>query len=67
MSLTGVEQIIKENPDSVVIVDEAYVDFGGESALPLISRYDNLLITRTMSKARALAGMRIGYALGSKS
>lgn len=66
MSLTGVEQIIKENPDSVVIVDEAYVDFGGESALPLISRYDNLLITRTMSKARALAGMRIGYALGSK-
>ena len=66
MSLTGVEQIIKENPDSVVIVDEAYVDFGGESALPLISRYDNLLVTRTMSKARALAGMRIGYALGSK-
>ncbi|MBQ9443918.1 MAG: histidinol-phosphate transaminase [Lachnospiraceae bacterium] len=58
------EEIIKNNRDSVVVVDEAYIDFGGESVLPLIEDYDNLIVVRTMSKSRALAGMRIGYCFG---
>lgn len=61
-----VEDIIAHNPDSVVIVDEAYIDFGGTSVLPLIDRYENLLVVRTFSKSRALAGMRLGYAFGSR-
>jgi len=61
-----IEEIIAANPDSVVIVDEAYIDFGGKTALPLIDRYDNLIVVRTMSKSRALAGMRIGYAFGDR-
>ena len=57
--------MIQSNPDVIVVVDEAYVDFGGESALPLIERYDNVLVVQTFSKSRSMAGMRIGYAMGN--
>lgn len=62
-----VEDIIKHNQDVIVIVDEAYIDFGGKSAMDLISKYENLLIVRTFSKSRALAGLRIGYAMGNEA
>ena len=61
----AVEEIVAANPDVIVIVDEAYVDFGGETALPLLERYDNLLVVRTYSKSRSMAGMRIGFAMGN--
>lgn len=65
-SLDMLEEVLKANPDVVVMVDEAYIDFGGISAIPLLEKYDNLLVVRTFSKSRSMAGMRIGYMLGSK-
>ena len=65
LGMQDVEAIIKANPDVIVVVDEAYVDFGAASALPLIEKYDNLLVVQTFSKSRGMAGMRIGYAMGN--
>lgn len=61
-----IEEIIQANQDVVVIIDEAYIDFGGTSCLPLLEKYENLLVVRTFSKSRAMAGARIAYAIGSK-
>lgn len=65
MPLTDVEEIIKRNQDVIVIVDEAYVDFGAASVLPFIEKYDNLIVVQTFSKSRSMAGMRIGYAMAN--
>lgn len=67
LALDAIERLLAENPASVVVIDEAYIDFGGESAIPLVARYPQLLVTRTLSKSHALAGLRVGYAIGQPS
>lgn len=64
LSVDEIERLLQHNQDSVVVVDEAYIDFGGETAIPLTQKYPNLLVTQTLSKSRSLAGMRIGFAVG---
>ncbi|MDO4521840.1 MAG: histidinol-phosphate transaminase [Eubacteriales bacterium] len=66
LSLSEIEEIIAHNRDVIVIVDEAYIDFGGHTALPLIEKYENLLVVQTFSKSRSMAGLRIGYAMGQE-
>lgn len=66
LPLAAIERLVAEHPDQPVVVDEAYIDFGGESAIPLTRKYDNLLVVHTLSKSRSLAGLRVGYAIGQR-
>lgn len=66
-NLEFIEDILEHNQDSIVVVDEAYIDFGGKSAVELLSRYDNLIVVRTFSKSRSLAGLRVGYAIANET
>jgi histidinol-phosphate aminotransferase len=64
LPLAQIEALLQANPEQIVVVDEAYIDFGGETAISLIARYDNLLVVQTLSKSRSLAGLRVGFAVG---
>jgi histidinol-phosphate aminotransferase len=66
LSRAQIAALLAKHPDQLVVIDEAYIDFGGESAVPLVARHDNLLVVQTMSKSRALAGLRVGFAIGQR-